>query len=402
MIVLSGATLVLPDRLVDEGTVVIDGDRIVEVIVGRRAPEAGGSAPPRSLHGHYLVPGFIDVHVHGVAGVDALDGSDAVASIGRALPRFGVTAFCPTSVACEPAALAGLLRAVRRARTAPDRTSARVLPAHLESNFINPEWAGAQPVACLRRPPAASHPRAPAGETSGFSAQDILAEIERAQPDVGIVTLAPELDGALDLIRALVARGHRVSLGHSGATYEQAVAAIEAGARQATHLFNRMRGMTHRDPGLTGAALAREEIAAEIICDGHHVHPAVIEIAVAAKSPSRLFAITDGTAGSGLPAGARATLGGRPITVRDTARLDDGTMAGSVLTMDRAFAMLVGSVGLTPVAAAQLCATTPARALGLHGLGLIAPGAAADLALLDGRFQVVETYVGGARVYARR
>jgi N-acetylglucosamine-6-phosphate deacetylase len=340
----------------------------------------------------------VDVHVHGIAGADAMDGAGALALMARTLPRFGVTAFCPTSIACEPAALARLLDAVRAARAARDPSSARVLPAHLESNFISPDWAGAQPRSCLRRP---SEIQSAAPPTQAFGAGAILETIAGARPDVGIVTLAPELDGALDLIRLLVDRGHRVSLGHSGATYDQALAAIDAGARHATHLFNRMRPMGHRDPGLTGAVLSRNEIAAEIICDGYHVHPAVVRVAVQAKSPSRVMAITDGTAGSGLPQGARATLGGLPITVRDTARLDDGTMAGSVLTMDRAFAFLAGPAGLTLVEAAHLCATTPARELGLLGHGVLTPGAPADLVVLDPQLRVVETWVGGACAYTR-
>jgi len=389
MIVLSGASVVLPDRVLDEGTVAIEGDRIVEIAEGRR-PGA-----TRLLAGHLIVPGFIDVHVHGVAGHDVMAGASALRAAARTLPRFGVTAFAPTTIASEPAALARTLDAVRDAREHPDPDAARVLPAHLESNFVSPAWAGAQPVSCLRVPRAPEGARLPA---DAFTAADILDIIERAGPEVGIITLAPELEGAIDLIRRFVARGQRVSLGHSGATYEEAIDAIEAGARHATHLFNRMRPMTHRDPGLTGAVLQREDVAAEIVCDGHHVHPAVVRIAIAAKSPARMMAITDGTAGSGLPEGSRAMLGGRPITVRDTARLDDGTMAGSVLTMDRAFAFLIGSVGLTPVEAAHLCATTPARELGLRGHGILAPGAVADLAVLDPRLQVVETYIGGRRV----
>src|SRR5439155_26928417 len=141
----------------------------------------------------------------------------------------------------------------------------------------------------------------------------ILREIERAAPDVGIVTIAPELDGGLDLVRWLSTRGHPVSLGHSNATYEQALAAIAAGARQATHLFNRMPPLHHRAPGLAGAVLQSDEVAAEIICDGVHVHPALIRTAVAAKRPSRIIAITDATAAAGLPVGGRALLGGRPI-----------------------------------------------------------------------------------------
>ena len=170
-----------------------------------------------------------------------------------------------------------------------------------------------------------------------------------------------------------------MSLGHSAATYDEALAAIAAGATQATHLFNRMPPLNHRAPGLAGAVLQAEEIAAEIICDGVHVHPALLRAAIAAKRPSRVFAITDGTAASGLPVGSRARLGGRPITAGEaTAVLEDGTVAGSVATMDRVFQMLVGRVGLSLVDAATLCATTPARELRLVGHGMLAEDAAAE------------------------
>ena len=400
MIVLSGADLVLPDRILSAGTIVIDGGRIVDI----RTDTNG------TLHHHYIVPGFIDVHIHGVAGVDVLDGAGAVATIAERLPQHGVTAFCPTTMASGSEALHGVLSQVRDLREAPPGRHARVLPAHLESNFINPAYRGAQPAACLRSPRDAffdpkDRSDVAQGSSAGaaaFTAGDILHEIERAAPDVGIVTLAPELDGGLDLIGWLTTRGLRVSLGHSAATYEQALAAIDAGARHATHLFNRMPPFDHRAPGLVGAVLQTEEVAAELICDGFHVHPAVIRTAIAAKRPSHVLAITDGTAASGLAVGARAALGGQPITVRESAAfLDDGTLAGSTATMDRVFQILVGQVGLTLVDAATVCATTAARELGLVGLGVLAIDAAADLVVLDSQLAVVQTYIGGELAYAR-
>jgi N-acetylglucosamine-6-phosphate deacetylase len=405
MIVLSGASLVLPDRVLSPGTLIIEDGRIADI----RSDAPAGGQTAFAFHGHYIVPGFIDVHVHGVDGVDALDerpGDDAVAAIAARLPRYGVTAFCPTTVACGPEALRRVLDQVRRARETPAARSARVLPAHLESNFINPAYNGAQPAACLRTPRAAldGERAGGAGKAGGdeFTAADILAEIERATPDVGIVTLASELDGGLDLIRRLASRGHRVSLGHSGATYDEALAAIDAGARHATHLFNRMPPLNHRAPGLVGAILQTDEVAAEIICDGMHVHPALIRTAIAAKRPSRIFAITDGTAASGLPVGGAARLGGRAITAGEhTALLPDGTIAGSTLTMDRAFQILLGRVGLSLVDAATICATTPARELGLVGHGVLAPEAIADLIVLDANCSVVQTYVAGQLVFAR-
>ena len=386
MITLRGATLVLPDRLVHGGTLVVDGERIANV----SAREITGA---RDLTGHVIVPGFVDVHVHGVEGTDSLDGAGAVSAIAAVLPRYGVTAFCPTSVACTPSELRELLHSISGARERAVPTSARVLPAHLESNFINVEFRGAQPRSCLC---------SPGGRADGeFTGRDILDEIEAGRPDVGIITVAPEVDGVIDLIPDLVAAGHRVSLGHSGATYEQAVAGIAAGARHATHLFNRMTALHHRAPGLTGAVLESEAIAAEIVCDGVHVHPAAIRTAIAAKGAAKMMAITDGTGGSGLPRGATARLGGRSITVADAAYLADGTLAGSVLTMDRAYRILVNDIGVPLVDAAQMCATTPCRELGLHGHGVLSPGALADFVILDAGLNVVETYIAGSRAWPR-
>jgi N-acetylglucosamine-6-phosphate deacetylase len=269
------------------------------------------------------------------------------------------------------------LASVAAARIASEPGSARVLPAHLESSFINPEYRGAQPLEFL----------------TTYTGDGLTWA-----PDIGILTLAPEMPGGMDLLRDAIAAGIRVSLGHSGATFDQGIEAIQAGARHATHLFNRMSPMNHRDPGLAGAVLASEDIAAEIICDGFHVHPAVLRVAIAAKGHSRVMAITDGTAGSGLPAGACARLGGRTITVgsrRESARLADGTLAGSVATMDQVFANLVTQAGQSLVEAATLCATTPAREMGLTGQGVIALGSLADVAILTPGLKVVQTWVGG-------
>jgi N-acetylglucosamine-6-phosphate deacetylase len=226
--------------------------------------------------------------------------------------------------------------------------------------------------------------------------------MERASPEIGIVTLASELEGGLDLIEWLTSRGHRVALGHSGATCEQALAAIDRGACHATHLFNCMPPFNHRAPGLVGAILQSDQIAAELICDGRHVHPAAIRAAVAAKGRSRIMAISDATAACGLPHGSRAVLGGQTIRAGDgAAYLDDGRLAGGTATMADAFRMLAGPVGLSLVDAARLCSTTPARELGLADVGRVSVGAAADPVVLDARLAVVQTYVGGELVSAR-
>jgi N-acetylglucosamine-6-phosphate deacetylase len=411
MIVLSGADLVLPGGVQSGGTLVIDGERIVDIVADVERP----ATTEGDLRGHLVLPGFIDVHVHGLDGLDTLDGGNAIASIAERLPKHGVTAFCPTTIACGPDALRQVLQSVAALRgvskgglptaASAAKAGARVLPAHLESNFINPEYRGAQPVACLRSPVGAMGAKdatRAVGATGAddFDARDILAEIETAGDNVGIVTLAPELDGALDLIRRLVSRGRRVSLGHSGATLAQSRAAIEAGARHATHLFNRMPPLSHRDPGLAGAILTSAEIAAEIICDGVHVHRDMVRMAIAAKGAARMMAITDGVAAAGLSEGSTASLGGRRIRVRNSAAyLEDGTLAGSVATMDQVFRFLIHDVGVSLHDGAQLCSTTPASELGLTDLGSIIKGAIADLVVMDHDLKVKQTYIGGRLAY---
>lgn len=440
MMRLTGADLVLPDRIVHGGTIAWADGRIVRVAEGR---EAGAT----DADGLIVVPGFIDVHVHGAEGVDVLDGPHAVAAVAASLARRGVTAWCPTTVACSPSDLTMVLDAVRAFRRAPTDGAARAVGAHLESNFINPEYCGAQPRTCLRLPPLLggasggagarargdSRPRAgasgngaadddaarasagaggardarvhePAAADDGsadaaYAGDDILRVIDAYRDETAIVTLAPELPGALPLIRRLTGGGIRVSLGHSGATYEQAMDAIAAGARHATHLFNRMPPLGHRAPGLAGAILASQDVVAEVLCDGVHVHPAMVQLAVRAKGAGAVMAITDATAGAGLPVGSQARLGGRTITVGpDAARLDDGTLAGSVLTMDAAFRLLVRRVGLGLTDASRLCSTTPARALGLTDTGRLEAGCRADLVLLDRDLRVRSVWLAGAPV----
>lgn len=394
MIVLAGPDLVLPDRVVPGGSLVIHDGRIEAI--ESRVIDAPAGATLVDLTGHVIIPGFIDVHIHGIEGLDVLDGPGAIAEVAARLPKYGVTAFCPTSIACAPATLATMLAAVAAARLAPAARSARVMPAHLESNFINPEWNGAQPRRCLRL----AKPEGKRQRTEGeFTGDEILAAIAAARHDVGIITLAPELPGGMDLVRDFVAAGHRVSIGHTGATYDEARAAIDAGVCHATHLFNRMTPMASRAPGVVGAVLESDSVAAELICDGFHVHPVLMAVAIRAKGPRRLMAITDATAGAGLPIGTRARLGDQTIIVTArTAELEDGTVAGSVLTMDAAFRTLVNRIGLPVFEAARMCATTPAAELGLVDRGAIAPGLAADLVILGPDLRVRQTYIGGAAV----
>jgi N-acetylglucosamine-6-phosphate deacetylase len=256
---------------------------------------------------------------------------------------------------------------------------AAVLGAHLESNFLAAKYKGAQPEEYLRSPDDA----------------ELLAVIEKHRETIRIVTLAPELPGALDLIRQLVAWGIVVAVGHTDATYDHVRAAVAAGATRVTHLCNAQRGFHHREPGTLGAGLTLDELATELIADLEHVHPAGLTIAYRCKGPEKLMLVTDALRGAGLPPG-RYDLGSQ-ATILDgrVARLEDGTIAGSVLTLDRAVANLV-SAGRVPLAHALRAASeAPARSLGLADRGAIAPGYRADLVLLDAALHPQATMVGG-------
>jgi N-acetylglucosamine-6-phosphate deacetylase len=209
-VILSGAGIVLPDRLLPSGSLVIEGAHIVDISEGPRAgsagPGKGGSDTHVDLTGHLIVPGFIDVHIHGVEGHDGLAAAGGVAEMSRRLPRYGVTGFCPTTIACGPDQLAMLLSAIREAQRAAVPGASRVLKAHLESNFINPDYRGAQPLDCIRRPPPSGGVEdLEATVEDGFSGADIMAVIEAFRAEVGIVTLAPEMPGGIEFTRALVA-----------------------------------------------------------------------------------------------------------------------------------------------------------------------------------------------------
>lgn len=395
MIALVGGSLVLPGRVVPGGSLLLEHGRVAAIEHGRVDP---AGATIIETHGAYILPGFVDVHVHGLGGYDTLDGGDAIARIAALLPAHGVTAFCPTTAACTPAELDAACAAVHPLRTERPTGAARVLPAHLESNFINPAYRGAQPAACLRLPP---HTGAPAEPDGAFSALDILDVVARWRAEVGIVTLAPELPGGIDLLRSLHALGHRVALGHSGATFEQALEAADAGARHVTHLFNAMSPMHHRRPGLAGAALAHEGLCVELVCDAVHVHPAVCRMALTLKGAGGIMAVTDATSVTGLVPGSTGRLGGQVLhAAADAARLADGTLAGSTLTMERAFQQIVKGFGGSVTEASAMCSGTPARELGLSGMGALVDGALADVVVMDREFRIVRTFIDGLEAYS--
>ena len=383
--ILSGAEVILEEESICPGSVVLAQGRIISIQQGVIAdPEDGATFV--DLTGKTLAPGFIDVHTHGMMGYDTneADGA-ALQRLSLAAARYGVTALLPTTVACGAAELSRVLQHIHQARE-QGVAGARILGAHLESNFISPQFKGAQPPETLLAP-------------DDPSAWPLRQLIDEYAADIRIITVAPEVPGALELISWLRERGIIVSLGHSAASYEQAVAGFDAGASHVTHLFNAMAPLHHRAPGLVGAALENDEVFTEVISDGLHIHPALLATIFSAKGADRVMVVSDSLRGAGMGAG-EFTLGGQHVTVHDNvAQLDNGTIAGSVTTMDAMVRLLVSEVGWDLGEVFLMVATTPANGLGLKEIGRIAPGAIADLVVLDEELQVETTYVGGKVVY---
>ena len=318
-----------------------------------------------------IVPGFIDLHVHGGGGRDVMEGGDAIATITRVHALHGTTSMLATTMTAPPEDLQRALEGLRGHAHGPGH--ARVLGVHLEGPYIAAGKLGAQP---------------------GFTRPASLDEVRAldAIAPVRLVTLAPELPGHLDAIRELTAAGFTVQVDHTAGTYEDGVAALQHGARSFTHLFNAMTPLHHRLPGMVGAALAHADHA-EVIPDLLHVHAGAIRAAL--RAIPHLYCVTDSTAATGMPDGDYR-LGRQAVTkCLGGVRLANGTLAGSALTMDRALRNLVGPVGLELDDACRRLSTHAADLLGLQDRGRIAVGAFADLVLLDAALQVTQVVVEG-------
>lgn len=357
---------------VEPGTLLIEGTRIA----ARLAP--GEALPPeaerRDAAGLTLVPGFVDAHVHGGNRLQLdTDNAASLLAYARWAPSTGVTSFLPTTLGLQMERLHGIAQAVRAAmRDQRDgMAGAQIIGVHAEGPFLNPVRPGALSPRWMQAPT----PRA------------VETIVEAFGGTLRRMTIAPELPGALDVVRALCRAGVQVSAGHSDATYEQAVSAFENGVTSVTHLFNAMSPLHHRAPGLTGAALL-PGVCCEIIADGIHVHPAALRLVCTSKA-AEVLAVTDAMEAAGCPDGAYA-LGTQPVTVRDgAARLASGALAGSTLTADRALRLLVRAVGVPLGDAIAMLSTTPARMAGAATTkGQLLPGFDADVVALDADLQV--------------
>jgi len=342
---------------------------------GRIASIAGDAVDPANNDAPYLLPGFIDLHVHGGGGADVMEAGAAIDTITRTHARFGTTSLLATTMTAPREELMNVVAGLGNVTRTRTRGGARVLGVHLEGPYINPGKLGAQPDAAVSA---------------------VLDEVLRylAIAPIRVVTVAPEIAGHMEIIAEMAARGVRVQLGHSLATYDEGVAALKHGARGFTHLFNAMSPLHHRNPGLVGAALAHAEYA-EIIPDLLHVHPGAIRAAM--RAIPHLYVVTDSTSATAMPDG-EYRLGSQHVTkCLGGVRLADGTLAGSTLTMDRALRNLV-ALGFPLADVSARLSRHAADYLGIEDRGRLARGAWADVVVLDRELALTATYVEGESI----
>ncbi len=372
-------TVVTPSELISHGQVEVTGGKIT--YAGPERQPLGEAVD----HGDRLIcPGLIDVHVHGGAGYDAMDDDpDAMEAISGYLAAGGVTGFLATT---QTAPSGELIESVKRLATVADAglAGARLLGVHLEGPFLCEERRGAQ---------HGDHVRA-------ADTEELEALHDAAGLWMKVMTLAPEAPGALDAVGWLAERGVVASAGHTDADYETALEAFHRGLSHVCHLYNGMRGLHHREPGILGAALTDGRVSVELIADGLHVHPAALRLAALLKGPAKTVLVSDSVKPAGLPDGEHE-YGGRQVTLRDgLAWLHGGVIAGSTIRLNDAVRVMVEMAGLSVSEAVQMASTTPARVLRLApSKGRLAEGSDADVTVMDWRFNVEETIVGGETVY---
>jgi len=373
-----------------EGTVkdalVLTEDGVVQFAGSRERGSIPEGASVVDLGSCTLAPGYVDMHIHGSAGHDVMEGKpEALAAIERYLAAHGTTSYCPTTVTAH---LDPTLRALEcladdiedAARHEPGEHRARPLGVHLEGPFISKQKAGAHPVEHIRD-----------GSVELF---DRLWQAARGH--VSVMTIAPEIPGAEDVIREATRRGVCISLGHSNATMKETLCGVKSGGRHVTHAFNAMRSLDHREPGILGFALTEAQVTAEIIVDGVHVDPAVVRLFLKAKGPSGAVLVTDALSATGMPDG-QYQLGGFTVDLQGDVCMSNGRLAGSVLTLGKAVRNVMKFAGWGLEDAVRLASANPARTLGVEKRkGVIAPGADADFVVLTADGEIVLTIVGGA------
>ena len=329
-----------------------------------------------------IAPGFVDIHIHGAIGYDAIELSiDALDQISRFLAEGGVTGFLSTTYSTSHEELIKTLQGLEKVRD-HGTTGAQLLGVHLEGPYISQNKRGAQNPSAIRNP----------------DINELEEIIDQYGDLVKIVTLAPELDGAVEAIQFLKKRNIVVSAGHTEANYDVTSAAIDAGLSHGSHLFNGMKSFHHREPGVVGALLTDSRVTVELIADGVHLHPTALRLAVKAKGVNNSVLVSDCIKTAGLPDGEYFVSGSKVLMKDGICMLQDGTLAGSIIRLNQAV-QLMTKTGFTISEAVQMASTNPARILGLTTIGRLEKGCDADLVVLNRNFDVKLTMVKGSIVY---
>jgi N-acetylglucosamine-6-phosphate deacetylase len=380
-------TIVTPFQLLEDRIIIIEKGKIMAITDKKEDLALLKNVEIIEAQNKFIVPGYIDIHVHGGGGSDVMDGEyEAIKQVATTHSRFGTTAFLPTTMAMTKDKIIKSLKSIHEARLKGTGT-AEILGIHLEGPYLNPEKKGAQKEEDIKK----------------VSVEEFLEFNQASGNLIRLVTIAPEMPGAIDFIRWLHQQGIIVSVGHSNATYKQVQEGIQAGLSQVTHIFNAMRGLHHREPGVVGAALSSPKLIVEMIADGIHLHPMVLKMLTQIKESEKLVLITDAMRATGFKEGTY-DLGGQEVMVtQGQAKLKNGTLAGSVLTMDQAVKNLVTKVGISLLNAVQMASYNPAKCLGIDDKkGSLELYKDADIVILNKNLETELTMVAGKVVYRRK
>lgn len=382
--IFSGMQILINQVWVKNQAVIVDNGLIIAIIQDEMIEHHLPAERYEYPETYYLIPGLIDLHVHGANGKDVMDASkNALKDISLALAEEGITGFLATTMTAEKEQIESVLKIIPVAKTFLE--GADILGVHLEGPFISPDKKGAH------------------GEHQCLPDSNLIKEWQKiSENNIKMVTLAPELPEALPFIKTLKDLDIIASVGHTHATYAQTQAAIDAGCTNATHLFNAMRGIHHREPGAAGALLLADTVAAELIVDGLHLHPAMTELALRIKTKERLVLVTDAMRAKCLGDG-KYDLGGQEVEVKDgKATLADGTLAGSTLRLPEAIKHMQEFSHCSLQDAIHMASATPARVLKIDAhKGEIAVGKDADLVVMSPRLNVMLTMRGGREIYKK-
>lgn len=384
MLIHAGRALTPTTEITDAGILVRDG--VIEAIGPRAEMNLPSRAQEICATDKTAIPGFVDVHIHGAGGHDVMEGSgEALAAVTQTVVQHGTTGIIATTATASPEETVRSVAGISRYIGLQHQTNgprAEVLGIHFEGPFLSPARRGVHPPECLRLP----------------SAELLERFLEAASGNARIMTLAPELMGAMPCIRAAREAGMVVALGHTDATYEQARVAIASGVRHAAHVYNAMRPFSHRDSGVVGAVLTAPEVTAELIADGVHVDEAAMKLLLQAKGAGGVILVSDGTSATCMPDG-KYRLGQLEVTVsRGVCRNAEGKLAGSTLTLDRGLRNIV-NLGAPLADAVRMLTLNPASLLGMEfKKGVLRAGADADIVLLDEGLQVAGVWARGVAV----